>query len=70
MPDYLPALPIDPFSGKPLILANEADGYVVYSVGANRRDDGGRDVSEGFALVPAWSRATYTADTGIRIQYR
>jgi hypothetical protein len=70
VPDYLPAVPIDPFSGQPLIVANEARGYVVYSIGANRRDDGGRDVSEGFASVPAWSRATYTADTGIRIQYR
>jgi hypothetical protein len=70
VPDYLPALPIDPFSGQPLIVANEAHGYVVYSIGANRRDDGGRDVTEGFASVPAWSRATYTADTGIRIQYR
>ena len=39
VPDYLPAVPVDPFSG-------EAFGYdrerrVIYSVGRNRVDDGG-----------------------------
>ena len=50
VPDYLPALPIDPFSGKPMILASNAHGYVVYSVGANRRDEGGADVDGGLPI--------------------
>ena len=70
VPEYLTALPIDPFSGKPLIMAAEANGYVVYSVGANRRDEGGGDVNAGFASATAWPRGLYTNDSGIRIRYR
>jgi hypothetical protein len=36
----------DPFSGQPLIFRAAADGFVVYSVGADGRDDGGRLESE------------------------
>jgi hypothetical protein len=43
-PTYLEAIPIDPFTGQPLLYAGRADGYVVYSAGVNRRDDSG-DVS-------------------------
>jgi hypothetical protein len=60
-PEYLKSIPIDPCSGKPLILRIETDftvriddrddsatvshgpGLLLMSVGANRRDDGGRD---------------------------
>ena len=31
----------DPFTGKPLRLRKTADGWLVYSVGENLRDDGG-----------------------------
>jgi hypothetical protein len=69
VPDYLTSLPIDPFTGKPLMMTADAGGYVVYSAGANRRDEGGGDVDVGFASPTAWPRGTYTADTGIRIRY-
>jgi hypothetical protein len=42
MPSYLPAVPIDPFSGKPLIYRVQDDGFVIYSVGPDGKDDGGR----------------------------
>lgn len=42
VPRDLPALPVDRFDGKPLRIRTSADGsLVVYSVGANRVDDGG-----------------------------
>ncbi|MGH9312072.1 MAG: hypothetical protein ACRD1S_02625 [Vicinamibacterales bacterium] len=40
-PEFLTSIPDDPFSEKPLIYRREQAGYVVYSVGANRADDGG-----------------------------
>ena len=41
VPDYLFQVPTDPFSGGPLKYANREGGYVVYSVGPDRLDDGG-----------------------------
>jgi hypothetical protein len=41
VPAYLPRVPVDPFSGKPIIYRQTADGYLVYSVGPNGIDDGG-----------------------------
>ncbi|HOD82558.1 MAG: hypothetical protein BWX88_00929 [Planctomycetes bacterium ADurb.Bin126] len=40
-PDYLKEVPIDLFTGRPLAYRREGDGYLLYSVGMNRRDDGG-----------------------------
>ena len=40
--DYLANMPPDPWSGKPVILRKTADGVVVYSVGSDGKDDGGR----------------------------
>jgi hypothetical protein len=42
VPDYLPAVPADPFDGKPLRLAHLPDGLVIYSLGPDRTDDGGK----------------------------
>lgn len=42
IPDYLSAPLIDPFSGEELKYRRDADGYRVYSVGVNRKDDGGQ----------------------------
>jgi hypothetical protein len=42
-PTVLPILPIDPYSGKPLIYRRRGDGYVLYSVFKNGVDDGGSD---------------------------
>ena len=41
-PNYLPTVPGDIFSGKPLIYRPAANGYLFYSVGANGKDDDGR----------------------------
>ncbi|MHC4404429.1 MAG: hypothetical protein ACYTG0_32650 [Planctomycetota bacterium] len=42
VPEYLSAVPEDPFSEEPLIYRRTPTGYMLYSVGHNRRDDGGR----------------------------
>jgi hypothetical protein len=41
-PKYLPALPPDPITGKPLHYKIEGDRPIVYSVGVDVDDDGGR----------------------------
>lgn len=40
-PDLLAAVPLDPLDGQPLRFRRTADGVVVYTVGRDRRDDGG-----------------------------
>ncbi len=42
VPDYLPQVPRDPFDGKPLRFKAEGKGVVVYSVGPDLKDDGGK----------------------------
>lgn len=46
VPHYLPAVPEDLFSGRPLVYRPQKDGYVLYSVGDNGQDDGGRAQGE------------------------
>lgn len=41
VPAYLEAVPADPFTGTPLLYKRLDTGYVVYSVGVDRRNDGG-----------------------------
>jgi hypothetical protein len=41
VPRFLPAVPLDPYDGKPLRYVKRADGVTVYSVGADGSDDGG-----------------------------
>lgn len=43
VPSYLAALPQDPFTLKPFIYRRDGDGYVLYSVGMDFKDDGGKD---------------------------
>jgi hypothetical protein len=43
VPKCLKRIPEDPFSGKPLRYGREGTGYVLYSVGPNGQDDGGRE---------------------------
>ncbi len=42
VPDFLSAVPLDPLDGRPLRLRRLEDGVVVYSVGLDGKDDGGR----------------------------
>ncbi|MFT3878057.1 MAG: hypothetical protein QM703_00175 [Gemmatales bacterium] len=41
-PKYLPTTLLDPFTGKPLFLKALPDGLMIYSVGTNGVDDGGK----------------------------
>jgi hypothetical protein len=41
VPKYLPSVPIDPYDGKPLRYRKLQKGFKVWSVGENRKDDGG-----------------------------
>ena len=45
-PKYLPSIPADLFSGKPLIYRPTENGYLLYSVGPNEKDDGGRTADD------------------------
>jgi len=53
IPKYLTAIPADPFSTDkaPLRYKPNNDGYVLYSVGPNRVDDGGTPPSEESSMV-------------------
>ena len=42
-PRFLPAVPLDPFDGAPLRYKPLAKGYVVYSIGPDGHDDGGKE---------------------------
>jgi hypothetical protein len=46
VPDYLLAVPFDPFDGKPLRMKRTARGIVVYSIGPDGIDDGGKPLDE------------------------
>jgi hypothetical protein len=42
-PAYLPSIPTDPFDGQPLRYRRLERGYVVYSVGQDRKDNDGKE---------------------------
>jgi L-rhamnose mutarotase len=41
VPKYINAVPQDPFSGKEMLYKHDQNGYVIYSIGENLKDDGG-----------------------------
>jgi hypothetical protein len=43
-PKYIAAVPADPFDGAPLRYRRIEKGYLVYSIGRDLHDDGGREV--------------------------
>jgi hypothetical protein len=47
IPDFLVQVPIDPYNGGPLRYRRLEDGVVVYSVGPDGQDDGGKIVRRG-----------------------
>jgi len=56
---YLEELPSDPCSGQPFHYEKRDDGYLLYSLGANGKDDGGKsDRDQGFDDIP------WTVDLG------
>jgi len=48
VPTYLDEIPVDPFDGQPLRYKKLTKGYVVYSVGADGKDDGGAEPKHGY----------------------
>jgi len=46
VPEFLPAVPIDPFDGQPLRYATDPGGFRIYSIGGNAKDDGGVEGNE------------------------
>ena len=69
VPAYLAAVPVDPFSGDPLSYKPDDDGYVLYSIDANLKNDGGALYGFGSRkqLVP---RGGEGRDLGIRVDVR
>jgi len=51
----LKALPIDPFSDKPLVYRRTEDGFILYSVGPNFEDDGGVVGKDEKGRVKMWA---------------
>ena len=51
VPGLLAEVPVDPFTGKPLVFRREGKGFIVYSLGSNLKDDGGRSTWEITQLV-------------------
>jgi hypothetical protein len=47
-PGYLPAVGVDPFSGGPLTYRLSGKSYLLYSVGPDTRDDGGKPVAANY----------------------
>jgi hypothetical protein len=41
-PEYLPELPQDPLTGEAIGYRRQTEGYLLYSIGMNLRDDEGR----------------------------
>lgn len=46
VPSIVPAVPEDPWSRRPLVYEKTEDGYLLYSVGVNLKDDGGEKAEE------------------------
>jgi hypothetical protein len=44
---YIEQLPMDPYSGKPLVYHRIGDDFTLYSLGENFADDGGKVIGEG-----------------------
>lgn len=43
VPQFISAVPLDPFDGQPLRYHRLTKGYVIYSIGSDGHDDGGRE---------------------------
>jgi hypothetical protein len=58
VPRYLPSVPADPFDGKPLRYRREGTGFRLWSIGPDRKDDGGVEGKPGWwvqgDIVWAW----------------
>lgn len=53
---YMEKLPMDPFSDKPLVYRKKGDDFILYSVGYNFTDDGGKWGLDDLKRKRRWSR--------------
>jgi len=60
-PQYLESVPMDPYSGQPLVYQAHSDWHSLYSVGPDGQDDGGR-----FSSQPAAGETGYDLDLSWR----
>jgi hypothetical protein len=65
VPEYLSAIPPDPFSGGPFKYRPTADGYLLYSIGGNGIDDGGQRASLYDAVHAKTGDLFFEASTGV-----
>ena len=59
VPSFLPAVLSDPYTGQPLKFKKLPKGYVVYSVGPDGQDDGGKEQPTNWAKIPLNRRNGY-----------
>ena len=72
VPRYLQEVPVDPNGDGPLRFKPDATSYTVYSIGGDRRDDGG-DLSSELRQVKerGWGRRVLRGrDIGVRVLLR
>jgi hypothetical protein len=62
IPTFLPAVPVDPFDGMPLRYKKLAKGYVVYSVGEDREDNGGAETNSNGCSYGPGTDITFTVE--------
>ena len=43
-PKYTPSVPIDPYTGQPFVYRLKGDTAILYALGGDRDDDGGKHV--------------------------
>ena len=69
MPQYLAAVPQDPATGGPLLFKKDAAAYTIYSVGPDKKDDGGDLNSELLKVIKQGygRRIIRGADLGVRV---
>ena len=53
VPQYLAGVPVDPFDGKPLRWIAVEDGAIIYSVGEDGDDDGGKEIDRSTPISKA-----------------
>jgi len=67
VPALLPNVPIDPFSGAPVKLVRVDDRYVVYSVGTNQKDEGGKQLSGPTPKTGTRNQLDAAPDIGVQV---
>jgi hypothetical protein len=64
VPGQLPEVPLDPWTDRPLIYRRDGDGFVLYSTWSDRKDNGGRFLTDIPQETDFGSDVGYDLDTG------